>query len=154
MINSLITTKVCKDCKQEFPVSSFKSCVNSQNGRLYYDIRCDECRRLYNRGRDKRASNIVVPGLTVHGLQSRYALSKFNAMLIAHRQNFACGICKRKFTESVRANVDHCHQTGKVRGFLCYKCNTGLGQIGDNQVSLLAAIDYLNQSVSRPEYEI
>jgi hypothetical protein len=45
--------------------------------------------------------------------------------------------------------VDHCHQTDRIRGLLCHKCNRALGFFGDNKQSLLKAIDYLD---SPPAY--
>lgn len=39
--------------------------------------------------------------------------------------------------------VDHCHDTGKVRGLLCYQCNTALGQLGDTEAALLRIITYI-----------
>ena len=38
---------------------------------------------------------------------------------------------------------DHDHETGEFRGWLCKKCNTGMGALGDNLESLLRAVQYL-----------
>ena len=40
---------------------------------------------------------------------------------------------------------DHCHETGQFRGWLCKKCNTGLGALGDDLESILRAVQYLAQ---------
>jgi hypothetical protein len=39
--------------------------------------------------------------------------------------------------------TDHCHTTGKFRGFLCSNCNTGLGMFKDDPIRLQKAIDYI-----------
>jgi hypothetical protein len=39
--------------------------------------------------------------------------------------------------------LDHCHKTGKFRGWLCLKCNSGLGMFRDSQMLLLKAFAYL-----------
>lgn len=68
-------------------------------------------------------------------------LDEYNKML-AH-QGGCCAICME--TASSRLHVDHCHSTGKVRGLLCSKCNTGLGAYRDNTELLKAAVDYLEK---------
>ena len=45
--------------------------------------------------------------------------------------------------------IDHCHDSGIVRGLLCSHCNTMLGFARDNTKTLESAIDYLNQNNPR-----
>ena len=40
--------------------------------------------------------------------------------------------------------LDHCHKTGKFRGWLCRKCNIGLGSFSDSKEILMLAIEYLS----------
>jgi hypothetical protein len=58
-----------------------------------------------------------------------------------------CGICGTPHTDKPygRLNVDHCHETGKVRGVLCSPCNTGLGNLGDDIKSVKLALAYLEK---------
>jgi len=70
----------------------------------------------------------------------RYGLSlqEFRALLA--QQADACAICRKS---AQRLCVDHCHSTGKVRGFLCHKCNLGLGCYDDDPNLTAAATAYL-----------
>lgn len=52
----------------------------------------------------------------------------------------ACELCGEK---GKQLNLDHDHNTGAFRGWLCTKCNTGLGKIGDSPDELLRAVAYL-----------
>ncbi len=63
-------------------------------------------------------------------------------------QGGVCAICKTavEFGRRYSGAVDHCHATGKIRGILCYPCNTGLGVFKDKVDSLRAAIDYLESN--------
>lgn len=40
-------------------------------------------------------------------------------------------------------HLDHCHMTGKFRGWLCHYCNTAIGALGDNTYGVLQAYAYL-----------
>lgn len=39
--------------------------------------------------------------------------------------------------------LDHCHETGEFRGWLCTKCNVAIGGLGDNLHGVLRAVSYL-----------
>lgn len=73
-------------------------------------------------------------------------IEEYDRMLIS--QNGVCAICNipEISLRNTHFSVDHCHKTGKVRGLLCYKCNTTLGFVNDNTKVLKNAINYLNLS--------
>lgn len=62
---------------------------------------------------------------------------------ILEEQRNRCPVCVRKFSRSLRPNVDHCHKLGHVRGVLCSACNTALGQLNDDPSRCARAIRYL-----------
>jgi hypothetical protein len=41
--------------------------------------------------------------------------------------------------------LDHDKRTNKIRGWLCQKCNTGIGLLGDDVAGLERAIAYLQK---------
>jgi hypothetical protein len=66
---------------------------------------------------------------------------------IFNKQNGRCAICDRHQSEFKNSlAVDHCHETNKVRGLLCFHCNTSLGHFRDNPALLKKAIEYINES--------
>lgn len=71
----------------------------------------------------------------------KYGLSDedYKAMLIS--QESKCAACDRE----VSLVVDHDHQTGKVRGLLCIRCNTALGVV-ENQELFEKLQQYLEAS--------
>jgi hypothetical protein len=54
-----------------------------------------------------------------------------------------CEICQRPADP---LHLDHDHATGRIRGWLCYNCNHGLGSFRDSIPNLKAAITYLENS--------
>lgn len=41
--------------------------------------------------------------------------------------------------------LDHCHESGAFRGWLCFHCNTAIGMLGDNAAGVSAALKYLEK---------
>jgi len=71
-------------------------------------------------------------------------LNDYNQMLT--EQNNQCAVCGTTEPGGKHGKfvVDHCHDTGKVRGLLCKRCNIALGEVGDNIQTLQAMIEYLS----------
>jgi hypothetical protein len=78
-----------------------------------------------------------------------YGLSMEQYETLLAKQGGVCAICARPPAEP--PVVDHCHETGTVRGLLCRKCNFGLGLFGDDQSLLAAASAYLKKGVAGDE---
>jgi len=73
----------------------------------------------------------------------QYGLSKEQYQEMLRQQKSSCAICSKAFKQN--PCVDHDHETNKVRGLLCRKCNSLLGYAGDNVVVLKNAIAYLKR---------
>lgn len=57
---------------------------------------------------------------------------------------FECPICKKTTISGISKIVlDHNHHNGKVRGYLCESCNTGIGRFDDDPQIVQNAINWL-----------
>ena len=75
-----------------------------------------------------------------------YGVSEEEIRAMMDRQKGCCDICKESLDHLNRNYcIDHSHTTNEVRGLLCSKCNTGIGQFNDSPESLRSAIEYLDK---------
>ena len=118
--------RICKECKKRKPITEFE-----QNRPSVWRSECKECRRNAKPfpnipAREKRKYVAVHPQPKID-------------------DEFYCRICERTITiQTTRdANLDHDHQTGEIRGWICNRCNTGLGNFRDNVSLLQRAIRWL-----------
>ena len=119
-----------------------KDSINAKNrDRLKNDHEYAERIRALDRKRHKenplrsRKQNLKqMYGMTLEEYDEKY-----------EAQNGRCSICDeaRKKHGHDGLVVDHCHTGSHVRGLLCAKCNTGLGQFKDDVSLLQKAIEYL-----------
>ena len=117
-----------------------------------------ECKRC---GLEKAKDNFLLNKSTKDGfngwcrdctkdsaLKSKYSISleEYNSLL--NKQDSKCAICNTGDPKGVSGEfvVDHCHDTGNIRGLLCNHCNTGLGKLGDSIESLEKALTYLKEN--------
>jgi Recombination endonuclease VII len=124
---------------------------------------CKMCAQLFKtwgRGGGNRVycQDCMPPGTSTVEYQRRvrsYLARKYNGMTLEEyeererAQGGKCAICCREDD----LQVDHCHDTGAVRGLLCGPCNRGLACFEDNPMSLLMASQYLEKSREQEEKE-
>jgi hypothetical protein len=125
--------KCCPDCGETKPLDEFPRNKNSKDGRHTY------CKPCHN-ARGKATYERLYGGTRHYHLRRRYGIGADEFDDLVRRQGGACAICGRPDPE----HVDHDHETGEVRGILCFNCNGGLGQFRDSIEALLAAAVYLD----------
>ncbi len=60
-------------------------------------------------------------------------------------QNGVCAICDEARPEERTLHVDHDHETGVIRGLLCFRCNNALGDFREQYQLFQRAADYLDR---------
>jgi len=70
-----------------------------------------------------------------------YGITKQQYIKMLKNQKNKCKICARLFCHT--PHIDHCHETGKIRGLLCMRCNIFLGIIENGLKNLKLFIKYL-----------
>lgn len=55
-----------------------------------------------------------------------------------------CPICQAAYgTETTEKCIDHCHETGEIRGIICNKCNIAAGMLKDDPQTAKRLAEYL-----------
>lgn len=135
---------VCATCCKSKPAEAFYVRLDRPKG---YTSSCRECRRKANREKWTPRKQ------TEYKLKSNYGLSLDDYQNLLDSQGGVCAICKEPETTLSNAgyvknlSVDHCHNTGKVRGLLCHHCNTAIGKFFDRVDLLESAIRYLEEKL-------
>ena len=127
--------KKCFSCKKSIPI----------NQRVEKSRLCKSCLSEKNLGN----ALILTANLKSYGI----SIADYKALYDAQRGK--CAICNKSEDATSSSGVkplaiDHSHQTGKVRGLLCTRCNTAIGLFEEDKSFLKRAGHYLmNANVGR-----
>lgn len=135
--------KYCPGCELELPINMFGLSVSRGDSLTDY---CKICKhnRYMNPTLEKNHANRAT------NIRAKYNLSWEQYTDTFAEQNGKCAICNTNMYLNAKdrnktACIDHKHETGKVRGLLCGKCNRGLGNFEDDKELLQNAITYLGE---------
>jgi hypothetical protein len=129
--------KKCSKCKKIKLLSDFN---NVKTGKLGVHHYCKICLR------ENKKSHYDYTKNKLQYIKNKYNLSEIELNQMYVLQEKKCKICKKEFnflSKHKGLYIDHCHNTGKVRGLLCRNCNALLGNSKDNIDILYFSILYL-----------
>ncbi|MFI5620163.1 endonuclease VII domain-containing protein [Streptomyces sp. NPDC051567] len=120
--------KLCRTCGEVEPHGEWHRRESAPDGLA---ARCKACRKPFDRaGHLKRKCGITE--------------AERDEMIAA--RGGVCLICLK----APAVHVDHCHKTGRVRGVLCFNCNTGLGLLKEDPDRARRAAEYLEGHAWKP----
>ena len=148
-------SRFCRKCEKDLPEEAFGT------GSRTKDKKKNICKVCYN----SYQSSWGLKNQTSkrkHLVKHKYGLSWEEYEHKFKEQSGTCAICKKALqlftfetgTKLETAHVDHSHVTGKVRGLLCSKCNSGLGLFKDNEVILRNAAEYLEKHSEMQDFKV
>ena len=135
------TLKHCGGCDRDLPSGKFHRSSRTPDG---MNTQCADCVKAHRERRQLEAGPTEYHRRWVNHLSRRYGLTEAEYCRLWSAQSGACAICGDGHATGTRfLCVDHCHETGRIRGLLCKRCNTGLGLLGDDRLGLMRAVSYL-----------
>jgi hypothetical protein len=164
MIAIDLDSKYCHGCEQDRSLTEWhkskdrkdglatqcKHCVKKRTNQWYLDNKevHDARNRRYYRNNERQFRE--------NAYRSKYGIGVDDYDRLFESQNGVCALCNKpesardKWTGKVRRlAIDHCHETGQVRGLLCYRCNHITGCLGDNLEAALKLVRYMEGGGAR-----
>jgi len=147
-----LTHRECRKCKK----SKTKDLFTPSQWKLKFCI-CWTCRKsTQDKAYQKQKTRINHRELIKnYHLNKKFKISIECYKELLEKQKGLCAICLKPESRKIKnkisdLSVDHCHNLEKigiikVRGLLCFACNSALGKLDDNIENLKRAIIYLQQ---------
>src|SRR5690349_19534019 len=65
-------------------------------------------------------------------LRRKFGITIDDYERMLEEQGYGCAICGAPEPDGASLHVDHDHESGEVRGLLCFTCNNALGDVQDS----------------------
>ena len=106
---------LCKVCNSDLPETCFQNSGNyNSSGAIRYKSICTPC--------------------------GNHEKKKVKKLRKQHpKQTDLCACCGRE----TKLLLDHCHESGLFRGYICTRCNTGIALLGGCEGGVERALNYL-----------
>ena len=133
--------KTCKDCGEEKSLDEFYNSLGGKEGKSSYCKPCDSARKTAWR---KANPEKEAEKYRRSHLKRKYGLTVEQWDEMFEAQDGCCAACgtSEPGGRYDTFHVDHCHDSGEVRGLLCYACNVALGQLNEDPERIRALADY------------
>ena len=116
-----------------------RPCRHGHLERYVASNNCVECNRASAQRRKIKSK--------FNRIRAEYGLDRDAYLAMVSDQQSSCRICRRREPDHFKLHIDHCHQSGQVRGLLCGPCNQGIGLLRHSPERLQIAIEYLSREV-------
>lgn len=135
--------QMSKDARRQQGLSSWCKDCRQQSSRAWAKVNPEKVKESKRNTRKKEGHQSLSRGYI---LNHRYGITLDGYDALLSEQEGRCAVCNVKQTDKTyHFHVDHCHNTGVVRGLLCSPCNVFLGVIKDDIDALKRAINYLER---------
>lgn len=134
----------CKPCQKEYHSEWRKDNAKYEEYQsLYYEQNKE---RINERNTNYYYANKdwLLPKMNANRFFKKFGITQEDAKTLLDSQGGVCAICHTDTPTEKGWCVDHCHTTGKIRGILCSKCNSGIGFLNDDPELCKRAIAYLS----------
>lgn len=133
--------KTCTKCAKDWPEEYF-FITDKKSGRRRGDCKfcVNERTKRLREANPEKTAEIRLAANRKH----KYGVTRQDVYRMLEENGGTCAICPTVI-DYMSAHVDHCHDTGKVRGLLCKTCNWGIGHFKNDVEYLRKAILYLER---------
>lgn len=135
--------KRCSKCQKQKSLDEFHNRSASKDGKQSICKKCNiqKVKTWQSKNSDYWQNKPRSENYLMKQRAQKYQISVNDLNDLLEKSKGICAICKTKPNKWLE--VDHSHQTMKVRGMLCGPCNRGIGIFNDDPEMLLTAAKYL-----------